>query len=141
MSAGEGAIFDPKKSREQEYREATQGKAVRPRDASTLIIVRRDGATPQVLMGQRHANHKFMPNKFVFPGGRVDRADSRIRPAQDLREPVARKLADNEAAITSELLAAQGKPTDIGGYYLPDDERAGRAMRPSATLNAIVDAV
>ena len=56
-------------------------------------------------------------------------------------EPVARKLADNEAAITSELLAAQGKPTDIGGYYLPDDERAGRAMRPSATLNAIVDAV
>ncbi|MDX5365718.1 MAG: NUDIX hydrolase [Alphaproteobacteria bacterium] len=105
MSAGKGAIFDPKKSREQEYREATQGKAVRPRDASTLIIVRRDGATPQVLMGQRHANHKFMPNKFVFPGGRVDRADSRIRPAQDLREPVARKLMVRMSGKPSELRA------------------------------------
>ncbi|MBX3447403.1 MAG: NUDIX hydrolase [Parvibaculaceae bacterium] len=105
MSAGEGAIFDPKKSREQEYREATQGKAVRPRDASTLIIVRRDSATPQVLMGQRHANHKFMPNKFVFPGGRVDRADSRIRPAQDLREPVARRLMVRMSGKPSELRA------------------------------------
>lgn len=85
-------VFDPKKSREQEYRETTQGRAVRPRDASTLIIVRRDGAAPRVLMGQRHADHKFMPNKFVFPGGRVDPADSRIAPAEDLRAPVARRL-------------------------------------------------
>ncbi|MBX3488173.1 NUDIX hydrolase [Parvibaculum sp.] len=85
-------VFDPKKSREQEYRETTQGRAVRPRDASTLIIVRRDGSAPRVLMGQRHADHKFMPNKFVFPGGRVDPADSRIAPAEDLRAPVARRL-------------------------------------------------
>jgi len=46
-------------------------------------------ARPRVLMGQRHANHKFMPNKFVFPGGRVDPADSRIRPVEDLRAEVA----------------------------------------------------
>ena len=84
MSATSGATnaaFDPKQSREQEFREASVGRAVRPRDAATLILVRNDGATPQVLMGQRHANHKFMPNKFVFPGGRVDPADSRVRPA------------------------------------------------------------
>src|SRR5690554_7749241 len=92
MSEQAPGPFDPKKSREQEYREATQGKAVLPRDAATLIIVRRDSATPQVLMCQRHANHKFMPNKFVFPGGRVDRADSRIRPAEEPRDPVARRL-------------------------------------------------
>ncbi len=61
MAEEQRAAFDPKKSREQEYREATQGKAVRPRDASTLIIVRRDGARPQVLMGQRHANLSPIP--------------------------------------------------------------------------------
>jgi len=103
MSGSEEAVFDPKKSREQEYRESTEGRAVRPRDASTLIIVRRDAATPQVLMGQRHANHKFMPNKFVFPGGRVDPADSRVKPAQDLRDPVARRL----------LVRMRGKPSEL----------------------------
>jgi isocitrate dehydrogenase len=53
--------------------------------------------------------------------------------------PVARALEENEAKITAELLAAQGQPVDLGGYYLPDDERAARAMRPSPTLNAIID--
>jgi 8-oxo-dGTP pyrophosphatase MutT (NUDIX family) len=92
MSEGEKGAFDPKQSRDQEYREASAGRAVRPRDAATLILVRNDGPTPQVLMGQRHANHKFMPNKFVFPGGRVDPADSRVRPAEDLRAEVAALL-------------------------------------------------
>jgi isocitrate dehydrogenase len=54
---------------------------------------------------------------------------------------VAKDLADNEAKITNELLAAQGKPIDIGGYYHPDDAKASKAMRPSQTLNAIVDAI
>ncbi|MBI1262307.1 MAG: NUDIX hydrolase [Rhizobiales bacterium] len=92
MAAPSSPLFDPKKSREQEYREASAGKAVRPRDAATLILVRYDGSAPRVLMGQRHADHKFMPNKFVFPGGRVDPADSRVRAAQELREPVAQRL-------------------------------------------------
>ncbi len=51
----------------------------------------------------------------------------------------AARLAGNEAAITAELLAAQGKPVDIGGYYRPDEALAERAMRPSPTLNAIID--
>ena len=50
-------------------------------------------------------------------------------------------LADNESKISGELLAAQGKPVDIGGYYHPSDQKAGKAMRPSQTLNAIVDAI
>ncbi len=54
---------------------------------------------------------------------------------------VARDLADKEAAITEELLGAQGAPVEIGGYYHPDDELAEKAMRPSATLNAIIDAL
>ena len=53
----------------------------------------------------------------------------------------AQALADNEAKILDELLAAQGAPVDIGGYYQPDDERTTAAMRPSPTLNAIIDAI
>ena len=55
--------------------------------------------------------------------------------------PVAKSLADNEARIVQELLEVQGEPMDVGGYYLPDDDLATKAMRPSATLNAIIDAL
>jgi len=55
--------------------------------------------------------------------------------------PVADALAKNEEKILSELLAAEGSPKDIGGYYHPDDAKAAAAMRPSATLNAIIDAI
>lgn len=57
---------------------AVAGPALRPRDAATLLIVRGLNGTPQVLMGRRHKAHKFMPNKIVFPGGRVDRCDARL---------------------------------------------------------------
>ena len=53
--------------------------------------------------------------------------------------PIAAALAAAESEITKELLAAQGKPVDIGGYYFPDEEKCFSAMRPSATLNAILD--
>ncbi|MGB1140680.1 MAG: NUDIX hydrolase [Halioglobus sp.] len=75
-----------------EYRESGQGRAVRPKDAATLIIVRRDGRVPRVLMGQRSANHKFMPNKYVFPGGKVDPGDARLRPPHDLHPDVMSRL-------------------------------------------------
>ena len=54
---------------------------------------------------------------------------------------VAQQLAENEAVITEELLAAQGAPVDIGGYYHPDALLAEKTMRPSATFNAIIDAM
>jgi isocitrate dehydrogenase len=60
----------------------------------------------------------------------------------DLKQRFARvagALAENERKIATELLAAQGKPVDIGGYYLPDDARCATAMRPSVTLNAIIE--
>jgi len=53
--------------------------------------------------------------------------------------PVAKALEENENKITEELLAAQGKPADIGGYYIPDEEKAVKTMRPSPTFNAIID--
>ena len=55
--------------------------------------------------------------------------------------PVAEALAVNADKIVDELNAAQGDAVDIGGYYQPDDAKASRAMRPSETLNAIVDGV
>jgi len=54
---------------------------------------------------------------------------------------VAKELEENEAKITEELLAAQGAPVDLGGYYLPDPVIAEKVMRPSTTLNAIIDAL
>ncbi len=52
---------------------------------------------------------------------------------------VAKTLEENEAKITEEMLAAQGKPVDVGGYYVPDPVKATKEMRPSATFNAIID--
>ena len=52
---------------------------------------------------------------------------------------VARQMEENEDKILQELIDCQGQPTDIGGYYIPDDDKAAKAMRPSATLNAIID--
>lgn len=68
------------------------GRPLRPRDAATLIILRRDAGKPRVLMGKRHSGHAFMPNKYVFPGGRVDPADARMAVAADLHPKVAAKL-------------------------------------------------
>jgi isocitrate dehydrogenase len=54
---------------------------------------------------------------------------------------VAQQLSEQEAAIARELLAAQGEPVDLGGYYHPDPALMERVMRPSATFNAIIDAL
>ncbi|MBT0664423.1 NADP-dependent isocitrate dehydrogenase [Geobacter pelophilus] len=54
---------------------------------------------------------------------------------------VAKQLQENEEKINAELIGAQGKPQDIGGYYQPDPAKTEKAMRPSATLNAIIDAI
>ena len=51
---------------------------MRPRDAATLILIDRSGPRPKVLVGRRHDKVVFQPGKFVFPGGRVDGADSRV---------------------------------------------------------------
>ncbi|MDJ0750237.1 MAG: NADP-dependent isocitrate dehydrogenase [Woeseiaceae bacterium] len=53
----------------------------------------------------------------------------------------AKALVDNEATILAELLEAQGEPVDIGGYFQPDDALASAAMRPSKTLNSIIDSI
>jgi isocitrate dehydrogenase len=63
-------------------------------------------------------------------------AQTKDKELQAKFRPLAETLEKNEAKINSELIAAQGKPADIGGYYRPDPAKTSAAMRPSATLNA-----
>jgi 8-oxo-dGTP pyrophosphatase MutT (NUDIX family) len=65
---------------------------VRPKDAATLILVDRSGAAPKVLLGKRHARHKFMPGRYVFPGGRVDPTDRLMSVAQPLHPQAEAQL-------------------------------------------------
>ncbi|HOF64967.1 MAG TPA: NADP-dependent isocitrate dehydrogenase, partial [Dermatophilaceae bacterium] len=55
--------------------------------------------------------------------------------------PVAAELRAKEDTINAELIGVQGHPVDMGGYFHPDEAKTGAAMRPSATLNAIIDAL
>jgi isocitrate dehydrogenase len=68
-------------------------------------------------------------------------AQTRDKEIQARFTPLAKALTDNEAKINGELLTAQGKPVDMGGYYHPDFSKVSKAMRPSATLNAILGAI
>jgi 8-oxo-dGTP pyrophosphatase MutT (NUDIX family) len=78
------------------------GPAVRPRDAATLIVLDRSGPQARVLMGRRHPNHRFMPGKFVFPGGRIEPGDRVMR--------VAGMLSD---ACEARLMAMTTKPSPM----------------------------
>ncbi len=106
-----------------------------------------------------HANAKFLDNN-KSPSRKVNELDTRgshyyfaMYWAQALAEqsddtdlsaqftPIAKQLGDNEAKIVDELNAAQGNPIDIGGYYHPDPEMTENTMRPSATLNALLESI
>jgi 8-oxo-dGTP pyrophosphatase MutT (NUDIX family) len=80
---------------------------LRPKDAATIILIDRSGAELKVLMGRRHAGHKFMPGKFVFPGGRVDAGDRHV--------PVAGRL---DPQVESKLMARLRRPSRIRARVL-----------------------
>jgi len=65
----------------------------RPKDAATLILIRQDQNEPRVLMGRRSSRHSFMPEKYVFPGGRVDPQDGRVRACSELTSETYRQLS------------------------------------------------
>jgi 8-oxo-dGTP pyrophosphatase MutT (NUDIX family) len=71
------------------------GISLKPKDAATLILIDRSGKAPRVLMGKRHHSHKFMPGKYVFPGGRLDAADRAIKPLDDLCADCTRRLGQS----------------------------------------------
>jgi 8-oxo-dGTP pyrophosphatase MutT (NUDIX family) len=107
----------------------------RPRDAATLILVRRDGPTPALLLGRRAQGHVFMPGKWVFPGGRVDRADWFAPVAADLPPDVAeavamrprRAPADPRRLARALALAAVRETFEETGLILGQRATPGRA--------------
>ncbi|MXU63838.1 NUDIX hydrolase [Oceanomicrobium pacificus] len=99
------------------------------RDASTLILLRGEGANTRVLMGQRGAKAAFMPNKFVFPGGALDQADRDFAPAVSMPAPLAARLgAEAPPYLATPLaLAAVRELWEETGLRLamPSDPRPG----------------
>lgn len=103
--------------------------AVRPKDAATLIIYRLKGKQVEVLMGQRHRKHRFLPQHHVFPGGRIDPQDSRVRMASPIRRDVAELLTHRAApARARALMAAAVRETfeEAGLLIGGDDPAPGR---------------
>ena len=112
--------------------------AIRARHASSLLVLQGDGPAPEVLMGLRGAGHRFMPNRLVFPGGAVDRADATAAVAAPMPAHVqamverscqprlARALGVAAAReLEEETSLTLGTPPDLSGFdYL------GRAITP-----------
>jgi 8-oxo-dGTP pyrophosphatase MutT (NUDIX family) len=69
-----------------------KGPKLTPRAAATLILIDRSKPVPEVLFGRRHAGHKFMPGKFVFPGGRIEAGDFLMPAINDLSDATVEKL-------------------------------------------------
>ncbi len=84
---------------------AAKRRAVKPRDAASLVIVRQGPAGPEVLMGMRGARHRFMPNRLVFPGGRVDPADRRGKFATPLRPDTRAHLEKSATPAKAQAIA------------------------------------
>ena len=83
-------------------------RAERPRDASALVVLDHSTGEPRALMGRRRADMVFLPNKFVFPGGRVDRADYTATSADELDPREAAKL----------MIGMRGEPAENRGRAL-----------------------
>jgi len=95
-----------------------------------------EGHSPQRKVGQpdnRHSHYWFA--RFWAEALAAQTEDAALSTAFG---PLAAELSKNEAAILSELSQGQGTAVDLGGYYNPSEERAAAAMRPSATLNALI---
>jgi 8-oxo-dGTP pyrophosphatase MutT (NUDIX family) len=106
--------------------------ATRPKEAATLIIHRGKGANIEVLMGERHRKHRFMPHNWVFPGGRIDPTDARIPAGAGLRPDVAtqlqRKLSRARAHATA--IAAVRETFEETGLVIGVPDPAPRRRAP-----------
>src|SRR3984885_2022444 len=84
----------------KEEKEADHHPYMRPKDAATLILVDRSTPVPKVLVGRRHDKVVFMPGKFVFPGGRVDKSDNRVPVAAPMPKALEANLLKGSPKIT-----------------------------------------
>jgi len=84
---------------------AGAGRTVRAKHAASLLVLKQAAGGPSVLMGMRGAKHRFMPNRLVFPGGRVDAADMRAHFASPLSPHTERALRKNTNHALAQALA------------------------------------
>jgi 8-oxo-dGTP pyrophosphatase MutT (NUDIX family) len=89
--AGQGTAADRAERLTRVVRDQSKPN-MRPRDSATLILIDRSGVVPKVLLGRRHDSHRFMPGKFVFPGGRVEPGDRSVPHAAPLHERDTERL-------------------------------------------------
>jgi 8-oxo-dGTP pyrophosphatase MutT (NUDIX family) len=108
---------------------------VRPKDAATLILLDNSVSAPKVLLGRRHPGHAFMPGKFVFPGGRIERADFAAPTANPLHPQVEtrlmRRMQRPSAARARALAAAAVREAfEETGLLLGERQSNARADGP-----------
>lgn len=140
-SSYEAAMSDPDPLADADARDPEPARG-RPKDAATLILVRRDGPGPRLLMGRRHTGHAFMPDKWVFPGGRLDRADFRARSASELRPEVAARLQQGASASRARALAiAAVRETHEEAGLLLGRIQNGAALPDLAALDYVARAI
>ncbi|WP_091739195.1 NUDIX hydrolase [Phenylobacterium immobile] len=119
-------------------------KTVRPKAAASLILIRRDADSLRVLMGRRHSGHAFMPDRWVFPGGRMDRGDHRAPAATELAPDVVALFERNgqSARARGLALAAIRETFEEAGLLIatPAPTRPGAgAWRPFLAQGALPD--
>ena len=109
------------------------GQAVRPRDAASLILLRLEDRKQHVLMGRRPAGARFLPKRYVFPGGALEPDDSRARPASELNADMADLMAvgGKVARARSLAMAAVRETFEETGLLLAAPGDVGPAPSPS----------
>lgn len=112
-----------------EARRGRSARVTRPQHAATLVLVRRDGPEPRVLMGRRHAGASFMPSRWVFPGGRCERGDARAPTASELTAETADLLS---RAVPRSAAAALPRALGVAAVRETYEETGLRLARPGA---------
>lgn len=145
------AVFDPNVESDpgdldEVYRGPRPKTPVRIRRAATLILVDRTAAGPKVLMGRRHGGHDFMPDKWVFPGGRAERADGFAPSASELDPGVARLLAGWTPRTSIRMarglgMAAIRELREEAGLHLEAPGPSGRRLPDLAALELVGRAI
>jgi len=118
-----------------EEKEADHHPYYRPKDAATLILVDRSGAIPKVLVGKRHDKVVFMPGKFVFPGGRVDKADNRVPVAA----PISRELEQNLLKGSPKITASRARSLAVAAIREACEETGLCLGRKTDAVSAKLD--
>ncbi|HKS20663.1 MAG TPA: NUDIX hydrolase [Bradyrhizobium sp.] len=118
----------------KEEKEASHHPYIRPRDAATLILIDRSSDKPKVLVGKRHDKVVFMPGKYVFPGGRVEKSDNRVPVAA----PIPKELEANLLKGSPKIVPSRARALAVAAIREACEETGlclGRRIEKPAKLD------